>query len=957
MGVNYAIVVGINNYSTRSSLSYAESDAESVRDCFIDELKFETVYFFAPNQDRIKFDNDQCMESSPTVGNFDIFLSRLFSREFLSADDNLWFFFAGHGCHKDSKDYLILQDTDSSAPEKMGLEVQDLAAKFCKSGAGNVVLFIDACRTTGRGNSPIQPAKQQGVIAFYACRENEEAQESKKWKAGVFTHVLLEGLRTGNCATVARLASYLEQEVPKCAHPDLQNPVLLLNSEIERYTLLFPEQATLEDIDKLERSVGLCLEKKSFRDAEKLLIQVLNANFIGRGGKSSDIINAIKKITKAELDSAQAAQNSNFLQEARRLAREARDRDPDKARELLLKALNHLPESVGNTDISQEKESLVASIEELVRPEENPKSASVRVLLLEAGNFWKDKEKEKATQKWIEVLRLSPGNQEALEGIVKYGVVAVVNDFKRWLSIPSNELDKIQPTTISLPAHSKIFSRLQKSPPPISLISTDEINQLIENFKKRDEDNLQAWKNTVTEIINSRTNDPRELFINRISFGLPRNGENLLSEDNIRGFRQILKERDEDNLQTWKDTFIEKIRSSLNLPREISEAVGGLFRTVENQLPESEIRQFIETLIKIYGNSLPANVVPQEQPSPRNNPVHFNLGRRNFLLVIGVIALIIPLFFKKQDSLQKPSIIIHSSTPKKTTSEELKFRTAMLDEKGVGNFLVASCKVIVTRIDESGDVKLNMVSIPQGKFLMGSLKEKSRYSREGPQREVSIKPFYMSQMPITQSQWRKVATTMTKIKVDLNSNPSKFEGDDLPVENISWEEAVEFCKRLSNFETGYTYRLPSEAEWEYACRAGTTTPFHFGETLTTYVANYRGTDSQDQSGFLPGKYGDGPEGEFRKQTTKVEDFPANAWGLYSMHGNVGEWCADRWHDNYKGSPIDGTAWEKNGIENKRVVRGGDWNEPPMRCRSASRAYAESPHKDEKLGFRVVCVPR
>ncbi|MFM7449748.1 MAG: formylglycine-generating enzyme family protein [Leptolyngbyaceae cyanobacterium] len=203
---------------------------------------------------------------------------------------------------------------------------------------------------------------------------------------------------------------------------------------------------------------------------------------------------------------------------------------------------------------------------------------------------------------------------------------------------------------------------------------------------------------------------------------------------------------------------------------------------------------------------------------------------------------------------------------------------------------------------------------------------------------------------VTQAQWRSVAG-LPKINRDLDPDPSHFKGANRPVEQVSWEEVVEFCERLSR-KTGKQYRLPSEAEWEYACRAspiqtsgtpgigevrsaGTTTPFHFGETITTDLANYRGTDWEYQGTTYPGKYGKGPYGSFREQTTDVGSFPPNAFGLYDMHGNVWEWCADRWHENYQGAPTDGSAW-MTGDSKYWLVRGGSWNSNPRVCRSAVR---------------------
>jgi formylglycine-generating enzyme required for sulfatase activity len=166
------------------------------------------------------------------------------------------------------------------------------------------------------------------------------------------------------------------------------------------------------------------------------------------------------------------------------------------------------------------------------------------------------------------------------------------------------------------------------------------------------------------------------------------------------------------------------------------------------------------------------------------------------------------------------------------------------------------------------------------------------------------------------------------------------------VEQVSWYDAIEFCARLSKLSklTGREYRLPSEAEWEYACRAGTTTPFYFGETITGELANY------DVSNI----YADEPKGKYRKETTPVGQFPSNAFGLYDMHGNVWEWCADDWHDNYEGAPRDGSAWTKNGNDNYSPLRGGSWCNYPDICRSAYRYYSSRRADYNYDGFRVVC---
>ncbi|MUG98094.1 SUMF1/EgtB/PvdO family nonheme iron enzyme [Scytonema sp. UIC 10036] len=245
--------------------------------------------------------------------------------------------------------------------------------------------------------------------------------------------------------------------------------------------------------------------------------------------------------------------------------------------------------------------------------------------------------------------------------------------------------------------------------------------------------------------------------------------------------------------------------------------------------------------------------------------------------------------------------------------------------------------------DLGQEIIMHMVAIPGGNFMMGS-PDSEGDADERPQHEVNIKPFFMGKFPVTQAHWKAVAA-LPKVKQSLNPNPSKFKGANRPVENVSWHEAIEFCARLTE-KTGRFYRLPSEAEWEYACRAGTITPYHFGETLTAEVANCSASDSNTFK--LTTKS--------RKETTVVGNFQvANAFGLYDMHGLVWEWCADAWHKNYEGAPTDGTAWEVGGDENRRVLRGGSWSFSPEVCRSASRSWNEPDGGLRICGFRVVAT--
>jgi len=238
----------------------------------------------------------------------------------------------------------------------------------------------------------------------------------------------------------------------------------------------------------------------------------------------------------------------------------------------------------------------------------------------------------------------------------------------------------------------------------------------------------------------------------------------------------------------------------------------------------------------------------------------------------------------------------------------------------------------------SGTV-MEMVSVSGGTFLMGSPKDRGD-GDEKPQHPVTLPSFYIGKFPVTQAQWTAVAA-LPEIKIFLNFDASRFKGANRPVENVSWYEAVEFCARLSR-KTGKKYRLPSEAQWEYACRGETMTPFHFGETITSELANYNGNSN----------YGDAPKGVYRFQTTDVGNFKPNAFGLYDLHGNVWEWCADSWHSNYNGAPADGSVWDSGGDSSLRLLRGGSWNDHPPNCRSACRLRYQPDCKASIVGFRV-----
>lgn len=233
------------------------------------------------------------------------------------------------------------------------------------------------------------------------------------------------------------------------------------------------------------------------------------------------------------------------------------------------------------------------------------------------------------------------------------------------------------------------------------------------------------------------------------------------------------------------------------------------------------------------------------------------------------------------------------------------------------------------------NVILEMIEVPAGSFLMGSAEAKTeKRENETPQHKVSLQSFYLGKFPVAQAQWFAVMNELPEIKSD-------FRKDDFPVINVWLEKALEFCAKLSKL-TGESFRLPTEAEWEYACRAGTLTPFNCGENITTDQANFNGEQP----------YKNTPKGKFRKMLTPVRHFKPNNFGIYDMHGNVWEWCADVWHENYINAPTDGSAWLENGDQSYCVQRGGSWLDRASNCRSAFRVGDIAHNSDNIVGMRV-----
>jgi len=326
-------------------------------------------------------------------------------------------------------------------------------------------------------------------------------------------------------------------------------------------------------------------------------------------------------------------------------------------------------------------------------------------------------------------------------------------------------------------------------------------------------------------------------------------------------------------------------------------------------------------------------VVPQPHPQP-------NKTRRQILILGGLAGSgFLAAVLTKDFWDGKPPGNIPVSEPTLAPSPLLQpelstqtFTTITVNSKGeIISSRLGKAKVMTENLGNG--VSLEMVKIPAGRFIMGSPDtEAQRFDNESPQHYVDVPEFFMGKYPVTQAQWQAV----------MGNNPSHFQGANRPVEKVNWYDAVDFCRKLSQM-TGKKYGLPSESQWEYACRAGTKTPFYFGKTITSELVNYDGDFS----------YGNVPKGIDRLQTTDVGDFPPNGFGLYDMHGNVWEWCRDIRHKNYHGSPTDGSAWETGGDSGIRMLRGGCWYNYSWNCRSARRYYFNADVGYIDGGFRIV----
>jgi eukaryotic-like serine/threonine-protein kinase len=429
-----------------------------------------------------------------------------------------------------------------------------------------------------------------------------------------------------------------------------------------------------------------------------------------------------------------------------------------------------------------------------------------------------------------------------------------------------------------------------------------------------------------------------------------------LFDDDIGAFRwQYLCQVDRGLILILEKMVAEKLNDRY---RDATEALRAIEQLLATQKAPSQPKT---TTVPTSPSSPPKTPRPPiQQPAPQNPTVkapakpNSNPGgasRRQMLKFLGfggsgmMGVFLIAQLFNRQSLTTENTAPDSSSSDKPQTAQKdtennlhkISFTSVRVDKSGT---IIDRPKGSAMAFEEDlgGRVAMTMVKIPAGKFMIGSpVSEKERSAgQESPQYLVMIPEFYLSQTLVTQAQWQ----------VLMENNPSKFKGNiKLPVDSVSWLDAMDFCQKLSQ-KTGRIYRLPSEAEWEYTCRAGTTTPFAFGETITPEIVNY------------DGNYTDGgaSNGEKQKKTTIVGNFPANTFGLYDMHGNLYEWCLDEWSNNYNNPPTDGSArGDINSRDNDkhRLLRGGSWNNNARNCCSADRNNNTASYRDMFVGLRVL----
>ena len=818
-----------------------------------------------------------------------------------------------------------------------------------RCGADNVVLLIDACRDEdSRSGLGIGRQEHKGVITFYSCTANQPSWEIDELKHGSFTYTLLEGLRLqgkSNCATVERLNQYLSYEVPRLnaryKKPN-QNPYLKAEPPYKMYFVLLEQSATLRDVEPLKYQASLAENKGNLLLAKQLWVRVL-------------------AVSRADWDAIDAIGRIALRQGRSTAVRE--------------ESVVPIPESVrGGRSVVSELSPVTISNTKL-------QTFSFDVLTVDERGQEVKREKGQA-QYFTEDL----GNGVSLEMVYIPGGEFMMGspegegyDFEK----PQHEVN-VQPFFIGKfqitqaqwqeLTGNNLETWQDRSLNPVERLYWDDVVEFCQRLSERTGKEYRLPTEAEWEYAcRAGTRTPFH-FGETITTDLANyNGNDTYASEPLGEYREKTTpvgsfppnafglydlhgnvwEWCEDDWHknyngapsdgsAWSSGEVKASKvlrgGSWNYPsvncrsayrgdyaREICPKNFG-FRVVcvisrnkyqQNlqkslQLTDEEASQIEESIVE----QKEAEAWKQQEEERIRQQQEAEELRRQQKEAERL---------RQQQEVENRSNVTESVADSKPTIEDeslslqvFEFDVVKVNDKGQEVNRKKGQAQYFTE-DLGNGVGLDMVYIPGSSFLMGS-PEGEGYDSEKPQHKVTVQPFFMGKFQVTQSQWRAIAKT----------DPSNFKGDNLPVEQVSWEEAEEFCQKLSK-QTGKEYHLPTEAKWEYACRAGTTAPFHFGENITDRLANY----------------GSG-------QTIPVGSFSPNAFGLYDMHGNVWEWCEDDWHGSYQGAPTDGNAW-RSGISSKKVIRGGAWNYYPDLCRSAYRSIVTRDLRNRNIGFRVMHV--
>ena len=956
----YALLVGVSNYeSGLKPFPEAIKNAEAIEEVLLDpELgNFEpNNIMFLANADRTRIEKA---------------IKKLFFER--QIDDLVLLFFSGHSIKDNAgKLYFGARNTRTNSQGNL-IRSSAIAAKFLRKQMNNCkskrqVILLDSCFSFLNDNERniVNTGKEllsQGLaiwrrktIAAIATASSSDRYcfASPEEELSPYTSYLVEGIKTGDAdfnydglISITELHQYAKEKVQKI-NPKVEPEIYLARGnrpiEIIKIPLNNPEEKYYEKV--LQNTIDGKISAEGRRSLDGLRKRLKLSSM-----KANEIEEKILQELQQELQQKLERFEQDFT--------EAIEQEISPTEEDIARLKENFQTILGLTD--QQTCEIEAKVKSEIQTyskhlqtyeqqllgamrKENPISQITREKLEQMQKRWKLSDRDVALAESRMTFELQSYQKKLLE-------------YERELLQAIQKQDPM--------SHAKRSALIEKQK---SLGILDE--DIIE-IKSRLSSKLEAYRQGLEEY--------KQILTQEIENNYPLTEQN---RSQLKEIQKQLKLSNEDVIKIESQIIREKrldvalVKPKLTTNQLITTTIPNNKIVSSNQLPNQLKTLNKPNLLADLAN-LPSKLNLANLPDLPNLPnpdllfSNISLSRRKYLKWIlfvitgGLLSFLAKLFLDllgqtKPTNSTKPAINNQARTPDrsekpainnnidsiKNREEKLSFtqesfQVITIDTRGQQISSTTKKAEYLTE-DLGNGIELEMVYVPEGNFIMGTPPtERHSKNSERPQRQVSIKPFLMGKYQVTQAQWRQIAN-LAKIDRNLNPNPSDFQGDRNPVEMISWNHAVEFCQRLSQ-KTGHKYRLASEAEWEYAARAGTTTPFHFGATITSDLVNYNAR-------FL---YTTQPRGRFRNRTITVGSFPPNAFGLYDMHGNVWEWCQDTWHSNHSGAPIDGSPWISNNNTQSRVIRGGSWSSDAISCRSGFREPHPTNHRYRTLGFRIV----